>query len=187
MCFDIANAVEERAEFSRFTPDVVAVTATILVRFGIESFVELRSTRIDQRSHFLADAKKPYRFKSMKMVRELFATFPPVKKGRNLASMDFNEIQIPHRLKSLHLDCSTISGTLRPVQEMVNAISEEMARGVLIPNLSTPMLFLTTTNTRGYRGQPLILPLTTPGKTNLKDPGKTPYRYKCGYTTTSAL
>ena len=138
MCFAIAEGVKERAEFTRFCPDTVATTATILVRFGIETFEELRSTRADQRSHFLADAKKSYRFKSMKMIHELFATFPPLKKGRNITAMDFNEIQITQRLKSLKLDLSSISGTLRPVQEMVNAISEEIARGEANPQSFHP-------------------------------------------------
>ena len=81
MCFDIAEAVQGRHDFIRFPPETVALTATIFVRFGVDSFTELKSTRADQRSHFLADAKKPYRFKSMKMAREIFPRAPTAQKG----------------------------------------------------------------------------------------------------------
>ena len=74
MCFDISLAIRGREEFRRFPPDAVSTTASIFVRFGIESFDEIRSTRVDQRSHFLADAKKSYRFKSTKLIREIFAS-----------------------------------------------------------------------------------------------------------------
>ena len=78
---DINEAIRERAEFTKFTAQSVSTTAQILVRFGIDTFQELRTTRADQRSHFIADAKKSYRFKSLKMLHELFALFPPTKKG----------------------------------------------------------------------------------------------------------
>ena len=81
MIREIDAAIAGRSEFSRFSQDSLRLSATILVRFGIETFPELRATRSDQRSHFLADAKKSYGFKSMKLIHEISATFPPVKKG----------------------------------------------------------------------------------------------------------
>ena len=96
--------------------------------------------RVDQRSRFLADAKKSYRFKSMKMVREISPAFPPVKKGRGIAALEFTEIQISHRLKSLKLECPTISGTLRPAQDMASAISEEIAKGESNPQPPHPYM-----------------------------------------------
>ena len=72
------------------------------------------------------------------MARELFDTFPPVKKCRSIAALEFNEIQIPRRLKSIRFDLSGISGTLRPAQEAVSAISEEIARGESNPQPSHP-------------------------------------------------
>ena len=128
-CFDISLAIRDRDEFQRFSPDAISTTTSIFVRFGIESFEELRSTRSDQRSHLLADAKKSYRSKSMKLIREIFASSPPVKKGRNIASVEFNEIHLPNRLGNFKIDLAAIDGTLRPVQEMASAISEEIARG----------------------------------------------------------
>ena len=77
---DLLEAVAERPDFARFSHTSADTTATILVRFGIETFNELRSTRADQRAHFIADAKKAYGFKSMKFLHEIFAAFPPVKK-----------------------------------------------------------------------------------------------------------
>ena len=126
---DLSAVITDRSDFARFSKGSVRLAATILVRFGIETLAELRSTRSDQRSHFLADAKKSYGSKSMKLVHEIFATFPPVKKGRNIATVEFNEIHLPRRLKNFTVDLSTIAGTLRPTQEMVNAVSEEIARG----------------------------------------------------------
>ena len=57
MCFDIAEAAQGRRDFIRPPPEAVALAATIFVRFGIDSFTELKSTRVDQRSHFLDGAK----------------------------------------------------------------------------------------------------------------------------------
>ena len=75
----------------------------------------------------------------MKTVREIFASFPPVKKGGNIAQLEYNEIMIPHRLKRFQIDLSSIAGALRPVREMANAISEEIARGNPTPNRPTPI------------------------------------------------
>ena len=76
----------------------------------------------------------------MKLIHELFATFPPLKKGRNIATVEFNEIHLPHRLKNFTVDLSSIAGTLRPVQEMVNAVSEEIARGEANPQPFHPYI-----------------------------------------------
>ena len=57
MCNDISEAIRDRAEFTKFDLHSIANTSRILVRFGVESFAEMRSTRADQRSHFVADAK----------------------------------------------------------------------------------------------------------------------------------
>ena len=123
-----------------YSPDSIAMAATIFARFGIESLSELRSTRADRRAHFLAGAKKSCRSKSTKMAHELFATSPALKKGRDLASVDFDEIQIPRRLKSLQLDCSAIAGTPRPAQEMVSAIAEDIARVAANPQPLHPYI-----------------------------------------------
>ena len=140
MCRGVDEAINDRAEFTRFSPASIDATATIFARFGIDTFTDLRSTRADQRSHFLADAEKAYGFTEMKLVREIFATLPPVKKGGNIASVEFNEIHLPIRLKNFHVDLSRATGTLRPVQEMVNAISEEIARGESNPQPFHPYI-----------------------------------------------
>ena len=137
---DIEDVIKDRSEFNRFPKDSIRLTGMILVRFGIESFSELRSTRIDQRSHFLADAKKSYRSKSMKLIHEIFATFPPIKKGSNIATAEFNEIHLPRRLGNFAVDLSAIAGTLRPVQVMANAVSEEIARGEANPQPFHPYI-----------------------------------------------
>ena len=129
LCFDIADAAKDRPEFTLFDPDVAALTDKTFVRFGTGSFVDLRSTRADLRSHFLTDAKKTYRFKPMKMIQGIFAAPPPVKRGRDIDSVEFADALTPQRLESLRPDFPTIAGALRLAQEMVNASSEEVARG----------------------------------------------------------
>ena len=140
MCTDISDAIKERAEFQKFDIHSVANTARILVRFGIESFEEMRSTKADQRAHFIADAKKSYRFKSLKLTHELFALFPPIKRGRNIASIEYNEVHLPKRLKNFSADLSSLGGTLRPTQEMVNVVSEAIARGEANPQPFMPFV-----------------------------------------------
>ena len=100
---DIAEAIRERAEFTKFTPQSISTTALLLVRFGIGNFQELRTTRADQRSHFIADAKKSYGFKSLKMTNELFALSPPPKRGRDIAKIEFDEVHLPRRLENFQL------------------------------------------------------------------------------------
>ena len=139
LLFDTADAAKGRTEFTRFDPDAVAHIAKIFVGFGIDSFMEPRSTRADQRARFLADARKPYRFKSMRMIREIPDAPPPVKRGRDLATMGYSEILTPQRSKSHRVDFPTIDGALRPVRDMVNAISEEVARGGSNPPTFPPL------------------------------------------------
>ena len=129
MILEISEAIRDRAEFSKFDNRSVANTALILIRFGLDTFTELKTTRVDQRNHFIADAKKSYGFKSLKLLHELFALFPPIKRGRNIAAIEFNEVHLPRRLANFTANLSSLAGTLRPVQEMVNAVSEEIARG----------------------------------------------------------
>ena len=74
------------------------------------------------------------------MIRELFALFPPVKRGRDIAAIEFNEVHLPRRLSSFAANLSTISGTLRPVQEMISAVSEEIARGEADPQPFHPYI-----------------------------------------------
>ena len=133
MISELTEAIRDRAEFSKFDIHSIANSARILIRFGIESFAELRSTRADQRGHFIADAKKSYRFKSLKLIHELFSLFPPVKRGRNIASIEYNEVHLPKRLKGFTANLSSLAGTLRPTQEMVNVVSEAIARGEANP------------------------------------------------------
>ena len=123
----------------------MANTARILVRFGIESFRELRTTRGDQRAHLIADAKKSNGFKSLKLVRELFSLFPPIKRGWNIASLEYTEAHLPKRLQNCTADLSTLAGSLRPTQEMVNLISEDTARGESNPHPFPPLLRRITT------------------------------------------
>ena len=59
----------------------------------------------------------------MKLHIELFAISPPVKKGVNVDEVDFAEMHTPTRLQHFPADFSSIDGALRPVQELVNAVS----------------------------------------------------------------
>ena len=77
MSLAIDEAIKERAEFTKFTASSISDTALILVRFGIDSFEEMRTTRADQRAHFIAGAKKLDGLRSLKLTRELFALLPP--------------------------------------------------------------------------------------------------------------
>ena len=81
MCDELPDAIRDRAEFAKFDIHSIANSARILVRFGLVTFAEMRSTRADQRAHFIADAKKSYRFKSLKLIRELSSLFRPIKRG----------------------------------------------------------------------------------------------------------
>ena len=84
MCNDITEDIRDRAEFAKFDLHCIDNTARIFARFGLGSFSEMRPTRADQRSHFVADAKKSYGFKSLKLTHELFALSPPSRKGETL-------------------------------------------------------------------------------------------------------
>ena len=121
------------AEFAKFDIHMIANTARILVRFGVDSMTELRAIRADRRAHFVDDAKKSYHFKSLKLMRELFALFPPIKKGINITSAEYNEVHLPKRLQNFTANLSALAGTLRPTQEMVNLVSEDIARGEANP------------------------------------------------------
>ena len=73
-------------------------------------------------------------------MRELFALFHPIKRGRNISAIEFNESHLPKRLKDSKADLSSLSGTLKPVQEMVNWVSEQLARGEANPQPYHPYL-----------------------------------------------
>ena len=138
MCNEISDAVRDRTEFTKFDIHSIANTARILVRFGLDTFAEMRSTRSDQRAHFIADAKKSYGFKSLKLTHELFAPSPPLNRGGNIAAIEFNEVHLPKRLENFTVNLSSISGLLRPSQEMVNLVSEQIARGEANPQPFVP-------------------------------------------------
>ena len=136
----IDEAIRDRVEFERFNSDTIARAALALVRFGIDAFDELRSTRADQRVHFISGAKKSYGFKSLKLLRELFALSPPLRKGRNIAHVEFTEVHLANRLQSFTANLSSLAGSLRPSQDMVNAVSELIARGESNPQPYHPYI-----------------------------------------------
>ena len=117
----------------------------------------------------------------MKMIQGIFAASPPVKRGRNIDSVEFTETLAPQRLESLRPDFSTIAGALRLVQEMVNAISEEIARGeanpqpfhpYIIPNYhERPRLPRITAHVTAYNGR----------KAKTKERKNMPYLPNSGY------
>ena len=157
MITEITEGIRDRAEFLKFDTASIANTSLILVRFGIETFTELKTTRIDQRNHFIADAKKSYGSKSLKLLHELFALFPPINRGRNIASIEFNEVHLPRKLANFTANLSSRSGALRPVQEMVNAVSEEISRGGKpTPDRSNHILYQIIWNAPGFPDQPLM-------------------------------
>ena len=92
------------------------------------------------RGHFIADAKKHYGFKSLKLLRELFTSFPPLRRGRNIAPIEFTEVHLPRRLQNFTADLSSLAGTLRPQQDMVNFVSEQLARGEANPQPFQPYI-----------------------------------------------
>ena len=138
MCSDISEAIRDRVEFAKYDTHSVANTARILVRFGLGSFAEFRPARPDQRAHFIADAKKSYGFKSLKLTHDLFSLFPPLKRGQNIDSIEFNEVHLPKRLAGCADSLANLAGALRPTQEMVNLISEDIARGEANPQPFIP-------------------------------------------------
>ena len=111
---------------------------------------------------------------------------PPVKKGMNLVALEFTEIQIPHRLKSLKLDGSTIAGTIRPAQDMANAIAEEIAKGGSNPQPPHPYVI------PNYHERPLFPRITAhitayhTWKNKTSRSKNKQYRYKCGDAATYA-
>ena len=65
---------------------------------------------------------------------------PPLKRWGNIASVDYNESHLPRRLGSFTDQLSRVGGTLRPTQEMVNLISEDIARGEANPQPFAPFV-----------------------------------------------
>ena len=58
---------------------------------------------------------------------------PPVKKGGNITAIEYNEVHLPKRLGNFTVNLSPLAGSLRPTQEMVNLLSEQIARGEADP------------------------------------------------------
>ena len=91
---DIAEMMRRRTEFPRCPFEAVTAAATIIVRFWADSFSELLSTLADRRSHFIDDAGKPYGFKSMEMIREVFAPAHVKKKGDAAPPSNFTRFEL---------------------------------------------------------------------------------------------
>ena len=124
----IADAIRDSSGCSEFTALSIPDTAHILIRFGIESFDEQRPARADQGIHFTTDVEISYGFKSPNLLREMFDVYPPVLRGRNIASVELNEVHLQKNLLHFTADLSAIDGTIRPAQGVGNAASEEIDR-----------------------------------------------------------
>ena len=55
-----------------------------------------------------------------------------------MSSIEFNEIHLPKKLQCFTANLSSLAGTLRPTQEMVNFVSEQQARGEANPQPFAP-------------------------------------------------
>ena len=76
----IPGAIRDRDEFAKIDIRAIVNTARELARFGIDTCSALRTTRVGQRNHFIADAEKTYGPKWLKLTRSLSAMFPRIRR-----------------------------------------------------------------------------------------------------------
>ena len=92
------------------------------------------------RARFLNDVEKAYGSKSTRPIREITAVSPPMKRGRDPASIEFGEIRRARSIACFTDDIPEAACAPKPTQEMVSAISDELARGDANPQPPHPYI-----------------------------------------------
>ena len=94
----IPDDIREISEFDKFDIRSVDSTDRLMVRFGVDSFSELRSATSGHRAHFVDEAKKSYQppgFKSPELTHGTWSLFRPLKRGRYISpsnTMRYNSL-----------------------------------------------------------------------------------------------
>ena len=89
---------------------------------------ELRNTKKRNRDFATDDLRKNAAtdYPHYKMLLGMFDSFPPANRNRGGANL-IEEISIPHKLQNYRIDFSQIGGVIRPDQNTVNAIGEQLS------------------------------------------------------------
>ena len=109
-------------------------------RFGWNNPDDVKNPNAPYRPHFLEDVRKGKGSRSTPVAYDLFRVSPTLKKRRNIYDVEFAEINILRNLSAYTASLSTIGDILKPTQEMVNGVAEEMARDEGTPPTSNPYL-----------------------------------------------
>ena len=110
MCLQITKAIRDRAERAKYTHEAISTTAHIVVRFGIDTFSEIRPARPGRGNRFAAGEGKWYGFKSITLIRWVIALLLPVRRGRNIDSVEYNDTRLPQKTRNFTVDLSTVAG-----------------------------------------------------------------------------
>ena len=146
LCLEIEQSIALRPDFAKFSDLDVRHSAILLQRYKIDSLEELRHTRKRNRDFITDDIRKNpiIDYSHCKMLLELFDSFPPINRNRG-GGQPIEEISIPQQLAQYKIDFSAISGILRPDQNMVNAISEQISIAQSNALAYRPYIFLDLT------------------------------------------
>ena len=111
-----------------------------MCRFGRNTLVEDNHAKGHKRTQFLADVRKEQRFTALYFIYEIFEVSPPPTGGRNLQNVEFADLGIPLSLSSYTASLLSVVSILQPSQEMVNEISEALAKAEACPPPHKPYI-----------------------------------------------
>ena len=137
----LADETQGREEFGRFEDSEFELAAGYFAKYGFLSVEDIRKAKARSRDFFIEDLRAEHlAINDLRLVLEIFELFPPMQKNRSVENPEFEEICIPVRMKTLSLCFEQLGGILRPDQQMVNAVSIELAKALATNPAYTPFV-----------------------------------------------
>ena len=129
LTIDLLELARAHSKFESFPGDRIAASATLLVRYGLDSLGAFRTTDEISRRYLFEDLRKTEQlnFLQLSFLLKLARHILPRDQKLSEKNMRFTDLDIPRELAAYHPVLSNLSSMLLPDQEMANFTQKEIA------------------------------------------------------------